>query len=85
MKKQKYLLHLPESKMLYLAGFYSSFQGQHSFVILTTAANCSISDYHDRMPLIFHTDMMGSWLKDRDFALDYVQKPYLSNLGAIAV
>jgi putative SOS response-associated peptidase YedK len=73
--KTKYLFRMPDSKMLYLAGFYGTYAGMSAYVILTTAANPSILTYHDRMPLILRPDQIDNWLKKTDFALEYVQSP----------
>ena len=71
--------------MLYLAGFYDTAPAHNAYVIMTTAANPFISSYHDRMPLILSPDMLSQWLTDRDFALEFVQKPCLAPLAASAV
>ena len=83
-KKQKYLFRQPETKMLYLAGLYNTFE-QPAYTILTTAANSSVSAYHDRMPLILGAENIETWLSDTQFALDYVGKPCDSILYAQAV
>lgn len=57
----------PESHVLYMAGFYRWFEGQPSFMILTTAANASVSMVHDRMPLILDKTELVRWLgKEQD-------------------
>jgi len=83
--KTKYLFRLPETKMLYLAGFYDITPAHNAFAIMTTAANPFISSYHDRMPLILTPDVIWQWLTDRDFALEFIQKPCLAPLVASAV
>ncbi|MCL1822504.1 MAG: SOS response-associated peptidase, partial [Prolixibacteraceae bacterium] len=50
-KKDKYLLQLPQNKLLYLAGMTGIFKDRQgsiyeAFVILTTAANDSVSAIH---------------------------------------
>jgi putative SOS response-associated peptidase YedK len=67
--KEKYLLRRPDDPMLYMAGFYNLFKApdgtyEERFVILTTAANESISPLHDRMPVILDPDERESWLRD---------------------
>jgi len=49
-----------DSKVLYLAGFWKSGR----FIILTTQANHSIEDVHDRMPLTLERDEIENWLFD---------------------
>jgi putative SOS response-associated peptidase YedK len=83
--KTKYLFRLPETKMLYLAGLYEKSPLGDTYVIMTTAANPSMSLYHDRMPLILHPDVLSQWLMDTDYALAYIQQPCLSQLIATAV
>lgn len=48
--------------VLYMAGFYGHFGGEERFVILTTAANESMKDTHDRMPLILESCEIRDWL-----------------------
>ena len=51
-KKIKYRFNLPDSRVLYMAGIYNEFKDENRFVILTTGANHSIADVHNRMPVI---------------------------------
>jgi len=71
-KKDKYLLRLPESKMLYMAGmtgFFKDATGQpyEAYCILTTASNESVQPIHDRMPVILMPDEREAWLTDEGF------------------
>ena len=50
--------------MLYMAGFYDRFAGEDRFAILTTAANPSMIDIHDRMPLIVRKQEIEDWVSD---------------------
>ncbi len=50
--------------ILYMAGFYNRFEAGDRFVILTTAANESMKDVHDRMPLILEPDEVEEWLRE---------------------
>ena len=77
--KQKYLFRLPDTNTLYLAGIYNEFSGERRFTILTGAANDTIADVHDRMPVILSADDKETWLRDTDFALNYLNSP-LPNL-----
>ncbi len=83
--KDKFLFRLAETKMLYLAGLYEKSPLGDKYVIMTTAANPSISLYHDRMPLILTPDVLSRWLTDTDFALAYTQLPCHASLVATAV
>lgn len=81
-KKVKYLFRLPETKMLYMAGFADTFFGTDSYVIITTEANEWIAPYHNRMPLILTPDNVNNWLYDLPFALDYMHAPCKAELEA---
>jgi putative SOS response-associated peptidase YedK len=45
-----------------MAGIYDQFEGENRFVILTAASNKSVSDIHDRMPVVLTKDEMEDWL-----------------------
>ncbi|WP_101909080.1 SOS response-associated peptidase [Marasmitruncus massiliensis] len=62
--KKKYLFRLPEAPELYLAGLYNDFAGEQRFTILTTAANTSIADVHNRMPLVLPKEDVSLWLQN---------------------
>lgn len=63
-QKKKFLFNIPDSSMLYMCGIYNQFDGKNRFVILTTDANSSISDVHNRMPLIIPKDRIEDWIFD---------------------
>jgi putative SOS response-associated peptidase YedK len=65
-EKKKFLFNMPDSGMLYMAGIYNQFDGENRFVILTTGANASVAEIHDRMPVILPKDRIGSWIFDND-------------------
>lgn len=84
-KKQKYRFNLPgESRALYLAGLWNDFAGERRCVILTTAANESVRDIHDRMPLILKRDQLDAWVRSADTAtqLLHTEPPALSHVEA---
>ena len=65
--KTKYLFRLPDEQALFMAAIYQYFTldtGEEigHFSILTTAANDSIADVHDRMPVVLRRDEFGDWL-----------------------
>ena len=71
-KKDKYLLRLPDTEMLHMAGMSGTFkdtagQPYEAFCILTTAANESVQPIHDRMPVILSPNEREAWLTDNDF------------------
>lgn len=68
-KKDKYHLSEPDKSILFMAGMVSAFSDsdgrQYSaFTILTTTANDSVSQLHDRMPLILQKEELEAWLRD---------------------
>lgn len=67
--KQKYHFTLPDNLVLYMAGLYNEFAGEKRFVILTTAANTSMEDIHDRMPLVLPKDSVSDWLESDTAAM----------------
>ena len=84
-KKVKYLFRMPDTKMLYMAGFADTFTGTDSYVIVTTQANEWMAPYHNRMPLILTPDNVSNWLYDLPFALDYLHAPCEAQLIAAGV
>lgn len=64
-KKIKYRFRLPGSRILYMAGLYREFQGEMRYVILTTAANESVADVHDRMPVVLLPGQVEEWVGDK--------------------
>lgn len=84
-KKRKYRFNLPrENRALYLAGLWNDFAGDRRCVILTTAANESVRDIHDRMPLILERDHLDAWIRSTDAATQLLHSvpPALSHVEA---
>lgn len=71
-EKTKYRFNLPENNTLYLAGFYNEFSEENRFVILTTEANNSMADVHNRMPVILPQNLVEEWIVSESFALSYM-------------
>lgn len=64
-RKERFRFTAPDASLLYLAGFWNNFPKEEiepHFTILTTAANPSMSPYHDRMPLVLPPDQLAAWL-----------------------
>lgn len=60
--KNKLYFQDRSEKSIYMAGIYH-FDGTESrFAIITTAANESMKQYHDRMPLILRKEQVTQWL-----------------------
>ena len=51
---------------IYMAGFYGCVEGENRFVILTTAANASMQEVHNRMPLILEREEIEAWLFQKE-------------------
>lgn len=70
--KDKFLFNSPQDDVLYMAGIYNVFQTGETtderFVIFTRAANDSIGDVHDRMPVILYKNEIDDWLSDTRFS-----------------
>lgn len=63
-KKQKYLFRESGKSLLYMAGFYNDYGGERRYVILTTNANQSVRDIHNRMPVIVHRQEIAEWINN---------------------
>lgn len=82
-EKRKYLFNLPGKRTLYMAGFWNNYEGVSRYVILTTAANESMKNVHNQMPVILLQDRMKMWMCDTDAAMRYLssEMPKLSKSG----
>ena len=68
-RRHQYVFTLP-GQPIYLAGIYDCIDEVNCFVILTTKPNESVSDIHDRMPLILSREQIRPWLTDAHAALE---------------
>lgn len=66
--KEKAAFTRTDRDILYMAGFYRDDPEGRRFVILTTEANASMRQTHDRMPLILERDQVKDWIWDRQAA-----------------
>lgn len=62
--KRKFSFTMPGSTALYMAGVFDVRGGIPCFCILTTAANDSMREVHDRMPLVLEREQIEPWLYD---------------------
>ena len=60
--KDKVTFTRTDNSAIFLAGIYSRFDNEDRFTILTTAANASVSDYHERMPVVIEKPAIPDWL-----------------------
>ena len=72
--KTKYLFTLDSSNVFYLCGLYKIVDGKYRFVILTRAANESMAETHDRMPVIVSEDEVRPYLTDLETAKEIIAK-----------
>ena len=84
-KKVKYQIGLQDSSIMSLGGIYrvsldKDLKPQLSFVIITTQADESIREIHQRMPLILTDDSVDVWLK-QDMSMDTISELLKSNFG----
>lgn len=73
--KRKHLFTQPNQPLIYLAGIYRPQEGANRFVILTTAANASSSDVHDRMPVMIPPEQIEDWCRNEALALNLLHQP----------
>lgn len=76
----KYLFKLSGEPMLYLAAIYTPFDVgnglvEDRFAILTTDANESMVDYHNRMPVYLSKDELEMWVNDPSCIDDVLKRP----------
>lgn len=77
--KTKYLFQVPGQKVLCMAGVYKQFgdDPEPRYVIMTTEANQSIKDVHNRMPVVLQPDEVEAWLKDGEAPEKYVDRSHI--------
>lgn len=62
-QKIKYQFNLPEISALYMAGLFQNFNNERRFIIITTAANSSMSEVHNRMPVVLGDKEKERWIE----------------------
>jgi putative SOS response-associated peptidase YedK len=73
-EKRKFLFKLEGSGALYMAGIYNIYQDELRFVILTTEANESMRDVHNRMPLVIPRNEIDTWILDDKATNDIIHR-----------
>lgn len=68
--KERVGFYLPR-QLLYMAGLYEN----NHFVVLTTKANPSVIDVHDRMPVLLQKEDVSIWLNQTDQIKELLLKP----------
>lgn len=61
-QKNKVTFYREDQDILFFAGFFRQYSDGERFVLLTTAANPSMQNVHDRMPLILERKDLNQWL-----------------------
>ena len=74
-RKTKYLFTLEGEQTIYLCGLYRMEADVCRFVVLTRAANESMADVHDRMPVIARAQDVRAFLTDYEAALTLIERP----------
>lgn len=72
-EKNKYLFRLEDTGALYMAGLYQMYQGELRYVILTTDANASMKEVHNRMPLVLPKKELATWILDQSATGDLLR------------
>lgn len=62
--KNKVSFERPDKQVMLLAGIWNTYSLEKRFTILTTAANESVKQVHNRMPLIMEPSEAETWLLD---------------------
>lgn len=63
-RKNKVAFNRTDNKPIYMAGVYDLVDNAERFVVITTDANDSVSNVHDRMPLILEENEIDMWISD---------------------
>ncbi|WP_026496537.1 SOS response-associated peptidase [Butyrivibrio sp. WCD3002] len=74
-EKNKVTFSRNDATAIYLAGIYNRFKDEDRFTILTTAANESVCDVHERMPVVIEKDAISDWLFSFERAPKLLQQP----------
>lgn len=73
--KNRSAFQYPDKQAIFMAGFYRQFEEEDRFIIITTAANESAKQVHDRMPLILPEPYLADWIYDENAALEMLAQP----------
>ena len=63
--KEKYLIQPAGQEITYLAGLYRIENGYPVFVVLTTAPSPTLSEIHDRMPVLLPKEQITEWIRPK--------------------
>lgn len=71
LKRNKVKFDREDHKPVYMAGVYDLVDNAERFVVITTEANESVNNVHDRMPLILEENEIDMWIYD-DNATEFI-------------
>jgi putative SOS response-associated peptidase YedK len=77
--KNKVRFERSDNSILYMAGVWKSYEDAKRFVILTTQANESVREIHERMPLLLEKNELENWILESDF-FDFILQKKLPQL-----
>lgn len=72
--KTQYSFFLPDRPVIFMAGCFRRYEDGDRFTILTTAANESMSQIHDRMPLILPERDIDDWLYEDGRTAEFLRQ-----------
>ena len=70
-QKQMVTFSLPDQEIIWMAGIFDT---EYRYSVLTTAANESITKFHDRMPVLLKTTDLEPWLFDSTVTASIMEK-----------
>ena len=73
-RKNKVGFQQKDGELMYLAGLWKLSEDETRFVVITAPANKSVSDVHDRMPLLIGEEETKAWIFDEDAARELLKK-----------
>lgn len=73
-EKQKFLFRLEGTNALYMAGIYAYYRDEMRYVVLTTDANNSMKEVHNRMPLVIPKNEIETWIMDDQATNDLLRR-----------
>lgn len=79
-RKNKVTFNRTDNKSIYMAGVYNMIDNAERFVVITTEANESASNVHDRMPLVLEENEIDMWIYD-DKATEFILNKKSPELG----
>lgn len=72
--KQRHMFVLPGNELFFLAAIARIFENRRELVLLTREALGEANEVHHRMPLCLQESEIKPWLRERDWAVDYMNQ-----------